>query len=361
MKTQLGPIALLGSGETSHLGGRIFELIAGGYQSPVKIAIVETPAGFELNSSQVAGRVADFLNVRLQNFQPVISVIPARKKNTSFSPNDINIATPIFDADIIYMGAGSPSFAVRQLENSLTWNAIRARHRLGASLVFSSAAVIAIGRRIIPVYEIYKVGEDISCPKGLDIFSDFSMRISVVPHWNNSDGGADVDTTRCFLGMERFARWTSMIPESEVILGIDEHTGIILDFSTMKGKIQGTGTVSLEVNDNTTVYHPGSIFALDIFGQISLPSEGEGIPKKIWEIVSTYNHSIAEESIPEEVLLLSNERKIAREKKDWKRADELRMKIAEFGWQIHDTVNGHELERMRKKATNKSTRNYKNP
>ncbi|MDO9349282.1 MAG: hypothetical protein Q7T47_08340 [Anaerolineales bacterium] len=55
----LGPIALLGSGETSLSGGRIFESLAQNLPSPLRIVILETPAGFELNSSQVAGRVAE--------------------------------------------------------------------------------------------------------------------------------------------------------------------------------------------------------------------------------------------------------------------------------------------------------------
>ncbi|MFA5872830.1 MAG: hypothetical protein WC832_02585 [Anaerolineales bacterium] len=54
MHNTFGPIALLGSGETSLAGGRIFETIAQRLPRPVHIALLETPAGFELNSPQVA-------------------------------------------------------------------------------------------------------------------------------------------------------------------------------------------------------------------------------------------------------------------------------------------------------------------
>ena len=37
---------------------------------------------------------------------------------------------------MIFMGPGSPSYAVRQLEDSLTWEYILARHRLGAGSGF---------------------------------------------------------------------------------------------------------------------------------------------------------------------------------------------------------------------------------
>ena len=83
-----GPIAILGSGETSASGGRILESVARGLPSPLRVAVLETPAGFEPNSAQVAGRVADFLRLRLQNWHPVVDLIPARKRDTPFSPDE---------------------------------------------------------------------------------------------------------------------------------------------------------------------------------------------------------------------------------------------------------------------------------
>ncbi|MFN8414362.1 MAG: hypothetical protein U0Z26_18420 [Anaerolineales bacterium] len=55
-----GQIAFLGSGETSLAGGRIFETLARLIANPLHVSILETPAGFELNASLVAGRVAEF-------------------------------------------------------------------------------------------------------------------------------------------------------------------------------------------------------------------------------------------------------------------------------------------------------------
>ena len=51
----IGQIAFLGSGETSLAGGRIFEALARKIDGPLRIALLETPAGFELNSAQVVG------------------------------------------------------------------------------------------------------------------------------------------------------------------------------------------------------------------------------------------------------------------------------------------------------------------
>jgi len=157
----LGQIAFLGSGETSLAGGRIFESLAKKINGPLRIALMETPAGFELNSAQVVGKVGDFMKTRLQNYKPVVDVVPARKKNSAFSPDDPEIIKPLLYANMIFMGPGSPTYAIRNLQDTLAWDVIRARHRLGATLVFASAATISVGAHALPVYEIYKVGQDV--------------------------------------------------------------------------------------------------------------------------------------------------------------------------------------------------------
>jgi hypothetical protein len=187
----IGRIAFLGSGETSLAGGRIFESLARLITDPLRVAVMETTAGFELNSAQVAGRVGEFLKTRLQNYRPVIDVIPARKLGTEFSPDNPEILQPLLTANLIFMGPGSPSYAVRQLRGTLAWDIIRARHRLGATLVFASAATISVGAWALPVYEIYKVGEDVHVKGGLDFFGDFGLHLSFIPHWNNAEGGLD--------------------------------------------------------------------------------------------------------------------------------------------------------------------------
>src|SRR6266498_4305415 len=188
----LGKIAFLGSGETSLAGGRIFESLVHDLHDPLRIALMETPAGFELNSTQVVGRVGEFMATRLQNYKPEVDVIAARKKDSPFSPDDPEIVKPLLHANMIFMGPGSPTYAIRQLKDTLAWDVIRARHRLGATLIFASAATISVGAHALPVYEVYKVGQDIFIVDGLDFFKDFGLHLSFIPHWNNADGGVDL-------------------------------------------------------------------------------------------------------------------------------------------------------------------------
>ena len=282
----LGRIAFLGSGETSLAGGRIFESLARFISDPLRVAIMETPAGFELNSALVAGRVGDFFRTRLQNFKPVIDLVPARKRGSAFSPDDPEIIKPLLYANLIFMGPGSPTYAIRQLKDTLAWDVIRARHRLGATLVFASAATISIGAHSLPVYEIYKVGQDVHVVDGLNLFKDFGVHLSFIPHWNNADGGVDLDTSRCFVGMERFADWCNLVPSENTTLGLDEHTGIIMDFESGTCEVSGVSSVSLVRECDPKIYPSDSKFALSELGDIHIPDPIEkDIPAHVWDMV----------------------------------------------------------------------------
>ena len=341
----LGQVAFLGSGETSLSGGRIFEALAQSLPRPLKIAVLETPAGFELNSSQVAGRVADFLSTRLQNYRPQVDVVPARRKNTAFSPDDPELCAPLLSADLIFMGPGSPTYAIRQLENSLAWNIIRARHRLGATLVFASAATIAAGAWALPVYEIFKVGADVHALPGLDLFREFDTPLSFVPHWNNAEGGSDVDTSRCFVGMDRFAEWCRLLPPDHTTLGLDEHTGVILDFEKRICRIIGVSSIHIVRECAPKVIAAGTDFSLSDLGQMLVPDPIEsGIPSEVWEMVkNAVPEKIQEDVPPPDVIALAEERLLARRRKDWLAADALRKRLTSLGWTVQDTPDGYNL------------------
>ena len=49
------------------------------------------------------------------------------------------------------------------------------------------------------------------------------------------------------------------------------------------------------------------------------------------------------QEIPEEIMKLLEERKIARENKDWQKSDEIRDKIDSFGYIVKDTKDGMEI------------------
>lgn len=339
----LGQIAFLGSGETSLAGGRIFEALARKLPQPLRIAILETPAGFELNSAQVAGRVVDFLKTRLQNYNPIIDIIPARKRGTEFSPDNPELIKPLLYANMIFMGPGSPTYAVRQLKDTLAWDLIKARHRLGATLVFASAATISISASVLPVYEIYKVGEDVHVKQGLNLFADFGLQLSFIPHWNNTDGGADLDTSRCFIGMERFAAWCDLAPAENTTIGLDEHTGLILDLEAGQCEVSGVSSVSLVRACNPEIYPAGAKFDLKELGALQIPEPlSNGISAQVWDMA--VNAPLLQNDDPSaEILALAKQRIAARARKDFAESDRLRTQIAALGWQVQDGKDGQKL------------------
>jgi hypothetical protein len=345
MENNFGLIAMLGSGETSLAGGRVFEAIAQQLTEPPRIALLETPAGFELNSPQVVGRVGDYMQIRLQNYNPKIDVIPARKRGTPFSPDEASIMSPLLTADMIFMGPGSPTYAVRQLKDSLAWDLVRARHRLGAALIFASAATVSVGAWTLPVYEIYKVGQDVHTVQGLDLFADLGLPLSFIPHWNNTDGGDDVDTSRCFVGLERFNQWCGSLPPGQTIVGLDEHTALTIDLSAGKCTVSGVSSVTLLSECKPNIYPSGVEFPLDELGEIRWPqSPGEGIPAEAWEMVRSAEQPEGLQA-PDEVHHLLDEREQARQRKDWAASDSLRDQIAALGWQVQDTPDGQVLKK----------------
>ncbi|MBI5946364.1 MAG: cysteinyl-tRNA synthetase [Chloroflexi bacterium] len=340
----LGRVAFLGSGETSLAGGRIFESLARRIAEPLYVAIMETPAGFELNTSVVAGRVGDFLKTRLQNYKPTIDLIPARKQGTEFSPNNLEILKPLLHANVIFMGPGSPTYLARQLHGSLAWDIIRARHRLGATLIFSSAATISVGAWVLPVYEIYKVGEDVHAKEGLNFFLDFGLDLSFVPHWNNAEGGADLDTSRCFVGMERFEHWSKLLPRENIIVGLDEHSGIIMDFEKGMCDVHGVSSVSVVRNMSLEIYPAGASFPLSELGSFDMSTPvKKGIRSEVWDMAVNAAKVDDEEAPPADALKLLSQRGEARARKDFAESDRLRDEIAALGWEVQDSKEGQKL------------------
>jgi hypothetical protein len=339
----IGQIAFLGSGETSLAGGRIFESLAKKISTPLRIALMETPAGFELNSAQVVGKVGEFMKTRLQNYKPIVDVVPARKKNSAFSPDDPAIIKPLLYANMIFMGPGSPTYAIRHLQGTLAWDVIRARHRLGATLVFASAATISVGAHALPVYEIYKVGQDVHVVDGLNFFADFGVHISFIPHWNNAEGGVDLDTSRCFIGMDRFAEWCKLVPPQNVTLGLDEHTGIIMDFESGMCEISGVSSVSL-VSDCDPLMHPAGVsFPLRELGNIQIPEPlNKNIPDHVWDMV-TNAPPLEVDGPPDDVIALAEKRLGVRAGKNWAESDKLRDEISALGWTVQDNKDGYKL------------------
>jgi hypothetical protein len=364
IQKKAGVIALLGSGETAALGREAFVNVFRRLERPISVAVLETPAGFQPNADLVAAKVADFIGHRLQDFAPQVTAIRARYKGGPHDTDTPVIAASLAGANCIYAGAGSPGFMIRQLQDSRLLAAIRQRHAQGAALVFSSAAALAVSAHALPVYEIFKAGADLSWLSGLDILGPYGYHLTIVPHWNNNEGGAELDTSHCFMGLERFERLQSLLPAQETILGIDEHTACLLDIAAGSGRVLGRGTLTLLRQDRPPViYRAGDSFPLAV-----LRGEAHTHPERLYTPISPaelFSFDGAEENgesalglsgldttgedhdapgaarLPTSVVdTLVEIRGELRSEKRWALADKLRNALKETGIVIEDTPDG---------------------
>lgn len=339
-----GPVVLFGSGETSPSGRKVLDQILQRLPPQPCIAVLETPAGFQPNSALVAGQIAAFFERHLRNYQPRTMVVPARKRDTAFSPDDPAIAAMLSSANAIFLGPGSPTYAARHLRQSLTWQMLQTRHRCGAPIIFSSAAAIAAGSTVLPVYEIYKAGEDLHWRQGLDFFAPFGLDLTFVPHWNNQEGGADLDTSHCFMGRARFETLLSLLPAAATVIGIDEHTALILDLVEGVGRVEGAGSVSLMHGREQTSLTRGGSFPLAHLGPFRLPSDLPGdLPSAMLAAPLAPPPSAP---LPAPLTDLLDRRQAARQRLDWPAADALRAEILSLGWRVSDTAAGVHVHKI---------------
>lgn len=234
-------LVLFGSGENApgsvDVYRRLFLTLG---KRDLKIVLITTPAGFQPNVAAVYEEIRDFLLQSLPDFNLDIKIIFA---NTHKEADDPDLIEPVEGADIIFTGPGSPTYAAKHLKGTALIDKIGRRVKDGATLILASAATIAFSRHALPVYEIYKVGEDLHWQEGLDFYDTVWQRATIIPHFNNKEGGKNLDTTYCYMGAERFARLHKLLPANEWILGIDEHTAYIVDLDTQKGETKGKGGV----------------------------------------------------------------------------------------------------------------------
>jgi len=333
-----GPVVLFGSGETSPSGRKIHEHLFSELTPPVRVAILETPAGFQPNSELVAGKVGEFLQYNLQNYKPDVSIVPARRKDSHFSPDDPELLAPMLKANYIFLGPGSPTYAVRHLTGTLAYRYLVRRHLQGAVVSLASAAAFALSAKVLPVYEMFKVGDDPHWVDGLNWFGLYGLDLAIVPHWNNAEGGDELDTSHGFIGLDRFMQLRAMLPATTHILGIDEHTAVVIDFAAGTGRVMGKGAATLCAGDLDMTVPNGESFDLNQLGPLrdAIPP-ADFVPEP-----SPAPEAVVPAALPEGAAELLEQRRLARQNKHWARSDELRNQLAALGVQVQDTKEGQQ-------------------
>ena len=260
MSPQKGIIALMGSGELTATMVEVHkELLARLHPAP-RAVFLDTPAGFQLNVEQLSKKAVEYFHDRVQQ----LMVVASFKSKETITPYETEQAFRILrEANFILIGPGSPTYAVRNWQQTAIPEILVRAIERGGCLVAASAAALTVGRFSLPVYEIYKVGQDLHWVEGVNILAHFGFNLAVIPHWNNAEGGTH-DTRFCYMGEPRFEKLQSLLPEDVSIFGLDEHTACLIDLETEEAAIKGIGRVTLRRRGTEITFEKGERFPLDL-------------------------------------------------------------------------------------------------
>src|SRR6185436_13635327 len=115
-----------------------------------------------------------------------------------------------------------------------------------------------------------------------------------------------------------------LVPSTNATIGLDEHTGLIVDFETGLCEVSGVSSVTLARVHNPEMYPSGSKFPLSDLGDVILPDPLEkDIPSQVWDMVLNAP-PLDEDAPPDAVVALADKRLGARANKNWAESDKLR-------------------------------------
>ncbi len=252
-----GNVVIIGSGELADTMAETHRQLMTRLNAPPVPVFVDTMAGFELNIDQIDQKAEDYFK---RNFG--LNLLLARYRRADDGPEVTAAAmSAVQRANYLFAGPGSPSYGIRMWRDSKVWQTMVNCWQDGACLVFASAAAITLGKHALPVYEIYKVGQDPYWLPGLDLIGTLGLDVAVVPHWNNTSGDQH-DTRFCFMGGARLAQLEAQLPADTLVLGVDEYTALLIDPATREGEVFGVGQVTLRRNGQQVAYNRGQRFSL---------------------------------------------------------------------------------------------------
>jgi hypothetical protein len=218
----------------------------------LNLAILDTPFGFQENADDLTEKLIDYFSHSVGATPKAVSL-----RNVAVSGAALGEAvSAIRDATWLFAGPGSPSYALK------VW------HELGVSphfdevlvdgtVVLASAAALTAGSHTIPVYEMYKVGEDPHWLPGLNLIERHTgMPAAIIPHYDNADG-ANHDTRFCYIGESRLRTMESLLPTEVFIIGVDEHTGVSFDLDARIAKVFGRGQMTIRHHGESWIVNSG--------------------------------------------------------------------------------------------------------
>ncbi len=214
--------------------------------------VLDTPFGFQENADVLTSKLTEYFELSVGHPVGVISL-----RNSHVSSAELAQAVnAIRDSDWLFAGPGSPSYALkvwRELGITPHFSEVLSR----GILTFASAAALTVGSHTIPVYEMYKVGQEPHWLEGLNLLElHTGMSAAVVPHFDNTEG-ANHDTRFCYIGEQRLRVLESFLPSETFIIGVDGHTGVSFDLDTRVANVFGLGQMTIRHHSESWIVHSG--------------------------------------------------------------------------------------------------------
>ena len=257
-------LAIMGSGETAPTMVTTHRRLTSLLPSPVKAVVLETPYGFQENAPELAAKAVEYFKTSINVDLVVAGLVRLHDTHIAADPVAIERGLrALSDADYIFAGPGSPTYALRQWAGSSVARIMIDKLTNGGIVTFASAAALTLGKATVPVYEVYKVGQDVQKLDGLDILASIGINAALIPHYDNTEG-ANHDTRFCYLGEARLQMFESLLDAETYVLGVDEHTGLIIDIDAATATVVGNSNVTIRLRSESFAYPTGSVIPLSL-------------------------------------------------------------------------------------------------
>jgi cyanophycinase-like exopeptidase len=252
-------LTIMGSGETAPTMMKPHRDLIARLPGTPSAVVLDTPYGFQENAPELAGRAVEYFRKSVGHPIEVAGLTRLHDEDPLAVEQGLD---RIRRADYLFAGPGSPTYALRQWAGTAVPDIVRAKMRTGGAVTFASAAALTLGRYTVPVYEIYKVGEEPYWLDGLDVLGEIGLNVAVIPHYDNAEGGHH-DTRFCYLGERRLRLLEERLPDDAHVIGVDEHTGVVLDLDANTASVIGNGTITVRVRGESVVHRSGSVISID--------------------------------------------------------------------------------------------------
>jgi hypothetical protein len=252
-------LTIMGSGETAPTMVTTHRMLASKLPKPARATLLDTPYGFQENAPELATKAVEYFKTSINIALDVAGLTQIIDADALAVERGLQVVS---DAQYVFAGPGSPTYALRQWAGTPLAGLLTKKLRDGGIVTFASAAALTLGRFTLPVYEIYKVGQDPRWLEGLNILGEIGINVALIPHYNNAEGGHH-DTRFCYMGERRLSMLERELPDDVYVLGVDEHTGVVIDIDAQTATVVGKGVLTIRVKGVSTEIASGEVLSID--------------------------------------------------------------------------------------------------